>query len=104
MRKMLFSLAAVFAALATPGFAQANEVSDQNAAIRLCRAEVATQAGVDVGEVRFDQLRLRPRTVRVDLDLWRNGQLQNIRCDVDRAQGELRVASISPALQAVAAR
>lgn len=104
MRNVLFSLAAVFATLATPGFAQASDATDQTAAIRLCRAEVAAQSGVEADTIRFDQVRVRRQAVRVDFDLWRNGQLQNVRCEVARGEEGLRIASITPTLQAVAAR
>jgi hypothetical protein len=103
MRQALFSFAAVVAALAVPGIARADEAGDRSAAIRLCRAEVSTQAGLEADNVRFDQVRVRPRLVRVDLDVWRNGQLQNVRCDVTRRNGEVEIASITPALQSVAA-
>ncbi|MGQ0533168.1 MAG: hypothetical protein ACT4OF_10840 [Caulobacteraceae bacterium] len=98
MKNVLISLA--FAgALLVPGLASAgDESSDRTAAINLCRAEVTAQAG-DGAEVRFDQVRVRPRAVRVDFDLWRNGQLQNIRCEVTPGGAELVIASITPALQ-----
>jgi hypothetical protein len=85
------------AVLVMPGVASANDVADRNQAISLCRAEVEAQAGADA-TVRFDQVRVRPRAVRVEFDVWRNGQLQNVRCDVARGQ-ELTIAAITPALQ-----
>jgi hypothetical protein len=103
MKSTLISLAVVAAALVTPGFAQADEVSDRAAAIQLCRAEIAAQAGVPASEVDFDQVQVRARLVRVDFDLWRNGQLENIRCDVRRGS-ELQIAQIQPDLRALAAR
>jgi len=91
------SAMALSAVLVIPGVASADDVSDRNQAISLCRAEVQAQAGADA-TVRLDQVRVRPRAVRVELDLWRNGQLQNVRCEVTRGQ-ELTIAAITPALQ-----
>lgn len=93
---ILSSLALGF--LALPGVASADEVRDRTQAIQLCRAEVASQAGVELAQARFDQVRVRPHAVRVDIDLWRNGQLQNIRCEVARGGEQLTIASITPAL------
>lgn len=98
MRNFLFSSMALAAFLFVPGVASADDVSDRTAAIQVCRSEVAAQEGVDVDRVRLDQVRVRPRAVRVDLDVWRNGALQNVRCDVSRA--DLTVASITPPPQA----
>lgn len=98
MKNFLFSAMALTAVLVIPGTSFADDVSDRTDAIRLCRAEVAAQAGVDARDVRLDQVRVRGRTVRVDLDLWLNGELNNIRCDVARGR-ELHIASITPALQ-----
>lgn len=97
MRNFLMSAMALSAVLVIPGVASADDVSDRNQAISLCRAEVQAQAGADA-TVRLDQVRVRPRAVRVELDLWRNGQLQNVRCEVTRGQ-ELTIAAITPALQ-----
>jgi len=97
MRNFLMSAMALTAVLVMPGVASANDVADRNQAISLCRAEVEAQAGADA-TVRFDQVRVRPRAVRVEFDVWRNGQLQNVRCDVARGQ-ELTIAAITPALQ-----
>lgn len=91
--------AAIFAA---PQAAFAGDtVADRSSAIQLCRAEVATQAGVEADTVRLDQVAVRARVVRVDFDLWRDGNLQNIRCEVTRGD-ELQIASITPALQTAA--
>ena len=98
MKNFLFSAMALAAFLVIPGAAFADDVSDRTQAIHICKAEVAAQAGVDIATVRFDQVRVRATSVRVDLDLWRNGDLQNIRCDVRRG-AELQIASITPALQ-----
>jgi len=103
MKNFLMSAMALTAVLVLPGVAWADAVSDRNAAIQLCRSEVAAQAGVDASDVRLDQVRVRGTSVRVALDLWRGGQLQNIRCDVARG-AELTIASISPALQTASAR
>lgn len=102
--KNLFAYAVVAAAFfSAPHAAFAGDnAADRTAAIQLCRAEVASQAGIEADTVRLDQVALRPRLVRVDFDLWRDGNLQNIRCEVSRAGGELQIASITPALQTVA--
>ena len=102
MKNFLFSSMALAAVLFVPGTASADDVSDRSAAIRLCRTEIAAQARLDTEAVRLDQVRVRPRTVRVDFDLWRNGDLQNISCEVTRGE-QLTIASITPALQTVAA-
>jgi hypothetical protein len=93
------SAMALTAVLVIPNVASADDISDRHQAIALCRAEVTAQAGDDA-TVRFDQVRVRPRAVRVEFDVWRNNHLQNVRCDVTRARGqELQIASITPALQ-----
>jgi hypothetical protein len=102
MRNFLMS-AALLAMLAAPSLARADEASDRTAAIGLCRAEVIAQAGADADAVRFDQVRVRGHSIRVDIDLWRNGHLQNVRCDVAREGGEVRVAAITPTLQTASA-
>jgi hypothetical protein len=102
MKNFLFSSMTLAAVLFVPGVASANDVADRNAAIQLCRAEVAAQAGAGA-QVRFDHVRVRPRLVRVELDVWREGRLQNVRCEVARNRGELSIASITPALQTAAA-
>ncbi|MEJ0060893.1 MAG: hypothetical protein WDM79_15485 [Terricaulis sp.] len=76
-------------------------LKDRGQAIQLCRAEVSVRTGVAADDVRLDQVRVRPRQVRVDLDVWANGQLQNIRCDVQRGD-TLEIAEITPALQTAA--
>jgi len=96
MKNFLFSAMAL-AAFGLPGVASADSAADRSQAISLCRAEVAAQAGVDPAQVRLDNTLLRARVVRVDFDLWQNGQLQNIRCEVTRG-AELTIASISPSL------
>jgi hypothetical protein len=103
MKNTFMSMAVVAAALLAPGIARADEVSDRTAAIQLCRTEIAAQAGVPASEVDFDQVQVRSRLVRVDFDLWRNGRLENIRCDVRRG-GELQIAQIQPDLRALATR
>ena len=92
------SAMALAAVLVIPGVASADEVSDRSQAIALCRAEVQAQAGADA-TVRLDQVRVRPRAVRVELDLWRGGDLQNVRCEVSRSADQLTIAPISPTLQ-----
>lgn len=103
MKNFLMSAMALSAVFVIPGAALADDASDRSQAIRLCKAEVAAQAGVDVSEVRFDQARVRGGSVRIDLDLWRNGDLENIRCDVSRRGPELTIAAITPAVQTASA-
>lgn len=99
MKNLLMSAMALTAVLVVPSIASADDVADRNAAIALCRAELTAQAG-EGATVRFDQVRVRPRAVRVEFDLWRDNRLQNVRCEVTRARGEeLQIASITPALQ-----
>lgn len=102
--KKFFISALTLAAFAVPGVATADDVSDRTEAIRLCRAEVASQAGLDANSVRLDQVRVRGTTIRVDLDVWTDGALQNVRCDVARNRGEVTIASITPALQTASAQ
>jgi hypothetical protein len=102
MKSFLMSAMALTAVLVIPGAAFADDASDRTQAIRICKAEIAAQAGVDAASVRLDQVRVRGTSVRVDLDLWRNGDLQNIRCDVRRGE-ELSIASITPVLQTASA-
>lgn len=101
MLKSLAAAATLAILLGLPGPAFADPVADRNGAIALCRNEVAARAGVEAGTVQLDQARLRGRLVRVDLDLWRDGRLQNIRCDVSRGPA-LTIASITPAVQTAA--
>lgn len=101
--KNLLSTLALAAAIVIPGVASADDVSDRTEAIRLCRAEVSSQAGVEADAVRLDQVRVRGTSIRVDLDLWRDGSLENVRCDVSRGD-QLQVASITPTLQTASAR
>ena len=103
MKIFLFSSMALAAVLFVPGVASADNVSDRTEAIQLCRSEVAAQAGLDADAVRLDQVRVRPRAVRVDFDVWREGRLQNVRCEVDRSGEGLTIASITPALQSASA-
>jgi len=103
MRTSLLSALVLAGALFTPSLASADEVADRNQAIQLCRGEVASQAGVEVSSVRLDQVRVRGASVRVDLDLWRDGRLQNVRCDVSRGE-TLTIAEITPTVQTAAAQ
>ena len=98
MKTFLMSAMALTAVLVMPGVASADDATDRNAAIQLCRTQVQAQAG-DSAAVRLDTVRVRPRAVRVDLDLWRDGALQNVRCEVARGGPELTIASITPAVQ-----
>jgi hypothetical protein len=101
MKNLLAFAVMAAAVLSAPTVAHAGDtVSDRNAAIQLCRTEVTARAA-DADSVRFDQVRVRAAVVRVDFDVWRNGQLQNVRCDVTRG-ASLEIASITPELQAVA--
>lgn len=103
MKNTLTALA--FAALSFASPAAAGDLNtDRTAAIRLCRAEVAAQANVDPGQVRFDDLRVRSGQVRINLDLWRDGQLTNVRCDVTRGDGEPQIALIEPAVRLASAQ
>lgn len=103
MKNFLFSSIVLAGVLFVPGVASADDVSDRTEAIRLCRGEVATQAGLDADSVRLDQVRVRPRAVRVDFDVWREGRLHNVRCEVTRSREELTIASITPSLQTASA-
>jgi hypothetical protein len=99
MKNFLFSSMALAAVLFVPGAALADDVSDRTEAIQLCRGEVAAQAGLNIASVRLDQVRVRPHSVRVDFDVWRHGQLENVRCEVARSQSDLSIAAITPTLQ-----
>jgi hypothetical protein len=103
MRTSIFSVLALAAFLAPSLAAADNNTSDRGAAIQLCRTQVAAQAGVSPEQIRLDQARETLRRVRVDLDVWRGGQLQNVRCDVVRG-AELTVASITPPVQTASAQ
>jgi hypothetical protein len=96
MRTTFLAVLALAAVVTAPGLA--NAATDQNAAVQLCRNEVATQAGVDGADLRLTQVRDRLASVRVHFNLWRNGQAQGIDCEVSRHQGALTVASINPPL------
>lgn len=86
------------AALAFSGFVSTawagDDAADRAAALRLCRAEAAARANVEPGEVRLDSIQTRARLVRVDLDVWKNGDLVNVRCDVSR-DGDLRITAMN---------
>jgi len=102
MRKFLLS-AAIAAAVIIPAQASADTVSDRTAAIQLCRTQIAAQAGVEADQVRLDQVRVRGRTIQVDLDLWSDAGLTNVRCNVARGGDELTVAAIDPAIATASA-
>jgi hypothetical protein len=98
MKSFLISTLALVA-LAAPGVAFASdEAADRSEAIRMCRAEVAAQTGLAPEQIQLDQARVRGARVRIDLDVWRNGSLENVRCNVQRG-ATLTIAEITPALQ-----
>ncbi|MBN8608564.1 MAG: hypothetical protein J0L81_16735 [Caulobacterales bacterium] len=105
MKKFLMSAMALTAVLIVPNAAMAADsaAADRAAAIRTCRAEIAAQAGLTVEDVRLDQARVRGTTVRVDLDVWRGSQLQNVRCDATRGE-EPTIIAISPTIQTASAQ
>ncbi|MFT3727777.1 MAG: hypothetical protein QM759_08135 [Terricaulis sp.] len=97
-----FLAALALATVAFPSLATAAS-TDQNAAVALCRNEVATQAGVDGGDLRLTQVRDRLSSVRVHFSFFRNGAQTGVDCEVSRHQGALQIASINPPLTATAA-
>lgn len=97
MKNLVVSAAFAISLFAPVAAAAGDDATDRSQAIALCRAEVRAQAG-EGANVRFDQVRVRPRAIRVEFDLWRGNQLQNVRCEVSRGD-ELVIASITPALQ-----
>lgn len=97
MRTTFLAVLALAALVAAPSVAMAAG-TDQNAAVQLCRNEVATQAGVDSSALRLTQVRDRLSTVRVHFSLWRDGQAQGVDCQVARHDGALQIASITPPL------
>ncbi len=102
MRSLFLSSLVLAAFVGFSGPASADDGADRAAAIQLCRGEVSRQAGVEADAVRLDQVRTRSRAFRVELDLWRDGQLTNVRCDVARGEA-LTIAAITPALQTATA-
>ncbi len=98
MNKSIFTLALAASVLA-PGFALARDNGERNEAIRLCVEEVVSRTGLNAEQVRFDELRVGRNTIRVDVDVWRGNQLQNVRCDVARGEA-LTIAALVPALVA----
>src|SRR5262249_4695566 len=99
MRNLMLAglLAAALFGVATPASAVSD--ADLNQAIALCRTTVAQQAGADLDHARFHQVSERGRLVRVDIQLWKNGRLTNVRCEVTTGQTPLSIAQITPALQ-----
>ena len=102
MRKVFMSsvIVAALLGLASPVSAQPAR-SDASAAINLCRTTVAQQTGAALDHVRFDEVHQRAHAVLVDLNLWADGKLTNVRCEVARGD-TLTVASISPELHSAA--
>lgn len=99
-------LAAVVAAsfLGFAPSASAVTDADLNQAIALCRTTVAQQAGADLDHARFHQVSERGRLIRVDIQLWKNSHLTNVRCEVTTGQTPLSIAQITPALQTATAQ
>jgi hypothetical protein len=102
MRTTFLAVLALAAIVTAPGLANASS-TDQNAAVQLCRNEVAAQAGVDGGDLRLTQVRDRLASVRVHFNLWKNGAQQGIDCEVSRHDGALQLASINPPLASATA-
>ena len=100
MRSVFLSALALAAFV---GFAVPASADDRTAAIELCRAEIGRLTGAETDQIRIDQTRTRSHAVRVDLDLWRDGQLTNVRCNVERSGEAQVIASIEPALQTATA-
>lgn len=100
MKAFVLAALAFAPALVVPNSSKADDAADRAEAISICRAEVQAQVGPDT-KVRFDQVRSGANVVRVDFDVWRDGALQNVRCDVQRGP-ELVIASITPPLRSVA--
>ena len=96
MRTTFLAALALAAIVSAPGLARADEAANQ--AVALCRNEVATQAGVAGGDLRLTQVRDRLNSVRVHFNLFRNGQTEDVDCEVARHQGALQIASINPPL------
>lgn len=97
MRVLFVSGLALISILGAAQPAAADVASDRAAAIQVCRDEVGRQTGVEPASIRLDQIRTRGRGFRVDLDLWRDGQLTNVRCDTAGGESQT-VAEITPAL------
>lgn len=95
MKAFLFPglVALAFSGLSSIAWA-GDDAVDRSAALRLCRTEAAARANVSESEVRLDMIQTRARLVRVDLDVWKNGDLVNVRCDVSR-DGELTIAAMN---------
>jgi hypothetical protein len=103
MRNLILSMIAATALLGAGAEARASDAADRSAAIELCRSETIARAGVAEDKVRLDSARVRPRQVRVDLDLWNaDGELVNVRCDVSRGASPAIVA-LDPPLNAAQA-
>jgi len=103
MRTTFLAALALSAALAAPGLARADQVGDQGAAVQLCRSQITSQAGVTDDQLRLTQATTRLSGIRVHFDLWRNGQVQGVDCQVLRHDGAFQVAAINPPLVATAA-
>jgi hypothetical protein len=103
MRTFIISALALGAILIPGQAAAADDATDRRAAIELCRAEITAQSGLDAQSIRFDQVRTRLSTVRVDFDVWRDNRLTNVRCDVARGAAELTIAAITPSLSTATA-
>ena len=86
--------AALAAPLAFSAPAGASEAAEITAAVAMCRTEAAARAGVTEDNVRLDGVSSRRQRVRVDLDVWQDGQLTNVRCDVAR-EAALTITAIN---------
>ncbi|MES1199565.1 MAG: hypothetical protein ABUS48_06260 [Pseudomonadota bacterium] len=92
---------ALLSLLPTPAFADA--AHDRSAAIQVCRAEVAARTGVEADTVRLNNVRPHGRSFRVDLSVWTNSAITNVRCEASVNAGTAEVASIDPPLTAASA-
>jgi hypothetical protein len=98
MRKLVYSVAVAATLFGAVAEASANDAADRTAAIHMCRAETIARANAPADKVRLDSVSVRPRAVRVDLDLWTaGGQLVNVRCDVTRG-AQPTIVALNPPL------
>ena len=98
MRSIAIAVAAAVSFVSLAGSAFADAAHDRSEAIRICRAEVATRAGVEADSVRLTDVRGHGRQIRVELNVWRAGVLTHVRCDVAASSDGPQIASIDPPL------